>query len=378
MQSQTEIAASVTRPTIITRSRNTAPNEELQLRLTAVRPLLKLADHEVAALLHETRLELVEDDGAIRFEIAGRKHEFYAADSPTCQDRRGQKVLVAYSRSFTDVIFVVQADRKYIDTIPLRGALKWFDYGALGVEIREQETVLKRAAKELEELHGGEIQERAYAGRGNVAKVAGWRDARILHTFPQPTSAPADSSAINSAALQATGATFSDVEQASSLLPAGPGNDQDGRSTRFSPEHAVTGDPSRAATPMDRPSIGDAFDRQPNTLAEVAHETNRAISLQTEDQRLKTEDSGPRTSDYILNQRSHHSASATSPDAGAGAVPVLLPAPRHNLSIAGTITRAGAHARRRQTAEQAEEAERQVRDRQRMARMAAKLEALEY
>ena len=112
MQSQTEIAASVTRPTIITRPRNTAPNEELQLRLTAVRPLLKLADHEVAALLHETRLELVEDDGAIRFEIAGRKHEFYAADSPTCQDRRGQKVLVAFSRSFTDVIFVVQADRK--------------------------------------------------------------------------------------------------------------------------------------------------------------------------------------------------------------------------------------------------------------------------
>ena len=374
MQSQTEIAASVTRPTIITRPRNTAPNEELQLRLTAVRPLLKLADHEVAALLHETRLELVEDDGAIRFEIAGRKHEFYAADSPTCQDRRGQKVLVAFSRSFTDVIFVVQADRKYIDTIPLRGALKWFDYSALGVEIREQETVLKRAAKELEELHGGEIQERAYAGRGNVAKVAGWRDARILHTFPQPAlesdqrSAVSDQTEFQNSTRNAPPSEELLANDSARVSRRDPAAEYGADRVPLSPEHAVTGDPSRAATP---PTDGGALQLRPKadtsrlpdqnrgTPESVAHETNRAIF-------------------NSANQRSHHSASATSPDAGAGAVPVLLPAPRHNLSIAGTITRAGAHARRRLTAEQAEEAERQVRDRQRMARMAAKLEALEY
>jgi len=172
---------------VVTRARNTSPTEELLLRLQTVGPLLKLADHEMVALLHESRIERVEEDGAIRFEIAGQKHEYYAADSPTCQNQRGKKVLVAYSRTFTDAIFVILPNKKWIDTIPLKCALRWFDYDKLGAEIREQETVLKRASKELAELHGADIERRVYAGRGNVERVEGWREARIVNTFPAST-----------------------------------------------------------------------------------------------------------------------------------------------------------------------------------------------
>ena len=200
---------------IITRSRNTSPNEELQLRLARVAPLIKISDHEVAALLHETRLELVEPDGAIRFELAGLKREYYHPESPTCQNLRGQKVLVTISRTFTDAIFVIQPDHKYLDTIPLKNTLPWFDHTRLGAEIREQETVLKRSAKELEQLHGGEIERQAYAGRGNVAKVAGWRAARILHSFPSEetsNSASAEPAPAQRGQLDAAGARSTGVE----------------------------------------------------------------------------------------------------------------------------------------------------------------------
>lgn len=168
---------------VATRVRNASPIEEFQIRLRAVAPPIHLADHEVAALLHETRTELVENDGAIRFTHAGLRREYYHPDSPTCQNRRGQKVVVAVSRTFADVLFVVTPDRQYVDTIPLKSNLAWFNYDQLGHEIREQEIVLKRAAKNLENLHGDEIQRRAYAGRGNVEKVKGWREQRIVTTF---------------------------------------------------------------------------------------------------------------------------------------------------------------------------------------------------
>jgi hypothetical protein len=168
---------------VATRVRNASPIEEFQIRLRAVAPPIHLADHEVAALLHETRTELVENDGAIRFTHAGLRREYYHPDSPTCQNRRGQKVVVAVSRTFADVLFVVTPDRQYVDTIPLKANLAWFNYDQLGHEIREQEIVLKRAAKNLENLHGDEIQRRAYAGRGNVEKVKGWREQRIVTTF---------------------------------------------------------------------------------------------------------------------------------------------------------------------------------------------------
>jgi hypothetical protein len=168
---------------IVTRRRHASPIEEFQIRLTAVAPPIHLADHEVAALLHETRTELVENDGTIRFTHAGLRREYYHPDSPTCQNRRGQKVVVAVSRTFADVLFVVTPDRQYLDTIPLKANLAWFNYDQLGHEIREQEQILKRAAKNLANLHGDEIQRRAYAGRGNVEKVEGWRDQRIVTTF---------------------------------------------------------------------------------------------------------------------------------------------------------------------------------------------------
>lgn len=183
---------------IATRARNASPIEEYQIRLRAVAPPLHLADHEVAALLHETRTELVENDGTIRFTHAGLRREYYHPDSPTCQNRRGQKVVVAVSRNFADVLFVVTPDRQYLDTIPLKENLAWFNYDQLGHEIREQEIVLKRAAKNLENLHGDEIQRRAYAGRGNVEKVEGWREQRIVTTF-SAGSKPDESSGAASA-----------------------------------------------------------------------------------------------------------------------------------------------------------------------------------
>ena len=334
---------------IITRSRNTSPNEELQLRLARVAPLIKISDHEVAALLHETRLELVEPDGAIRFELAGLKREYYHPESPTCQNLRGQKVLVTISRTFTDAIFVIQPDHKYLDTIPLKNTLPWFDHTRLGAEIREKETVLKRSAKELEQLHGGEIERQAYAGRGNVAKVAGWRQAKIFHTFSQPSSASADSSAPAPRASDdaAPERRYSEEVTGASLSVAA--HDRGVSSNSASSAHAVPGDPARPVSAARQPAVPPFVGGARATVELTNHETKRA-NLFGKIPRQARDDNFKQTRRALTNDSLESDTFAASPaDASSlragDAGPLNSPAPRHNLAEQLTTERTRCQAR---------------------------------
>jgi hypothetical protein len=188
---------------------------------------LHLSDAQFAVLLHRTRLERVENDGAIRFEIGNQPFEFYHVDSITCAEKRGQKVLVSYSTDFPDMIFVLSADHRFLEPIPSKRALPWFNYEQLGQEIREQEIAIKRASRELAEIHGADIRQQTYAGRGNVEKVENWRDGRITHILPAETSsADPDSRSAGGAARvsPANSEPTTGVELARSLSPS---NDAD-------------------------------------------------------------------------------------------------------------------------------------------------------
>ena len=343
----------------ITRQRNTSPNEELQIRLATVAPLIKISDHEVAALLHETRLELVEPDGAIRFELAGLKREYYHGDSPTCQNLRGKKVLITFSRTFTDAIFVIQPDRKHLDTIPLRNTLPWFDTTRLGAEIREQENTLKRSAKELEQLHGGEIERQAYAGRGNVAKVKGWRQAKILHTFSQPSSASADSSAPAPRASDdaAPERRYSEEVTGASLSVAA--HDRGVSSNSASSAHAVPGDPARPVSAARQLAVPPFVGGARATVELTDHETKRAnlfgkIPRQSESHEKRSsatrDDNFEQTRRALTNDSLESDAFATSPaDASSlragDAGPLNSPAPRHNLAEQLTTEKTRCQAR---------------------------------
>lgn len=315
---------------IITHSRNASPLEELLLRLQSVLPPLKLSDAEHAALLLETRTERIEHDGAIRFEIAGRMHEYYSPESPTCRNLKpGTKVHLAVSRTFTAIVHVIQADKKYLDTIPLREALRWFDYEKLSHEIREQETVLKAASKELERLHGGDIQKRHYANRGNIERVEGWREAKIINTFPAPSET-------------LSGAASLDRPSESEASPETTETEQGGPSRVHLPtspvrSHELTTDALCASTRLSETPHGPGTDG----AAPSSHPAPRLDF--TSDAPRRTLNLEPRT-----------------------------------LNAASAMAAAGNRCRRQQIETESADAARLERQRRRAAKAAERLEALNY
>ena len=276
----------------------------------------------------------------------GTSHWWYMADNRTKMAQLGiedgKEYLISYNPFSMDFVHLLSADGKaYLDTWQQRGHRRG-DKDANARSMAHRIGLQREVEQKVERLliASGETIDTELRRDHNRALGA---PAEATRTQIILNSAPADSSAVDGAALQETGAAITgdgrsemgdrrsaELLTSNSQLPT------------FSPEHAVTGDPSRAAAPLD--NGGTPFDGQPNTLAAGAHETNRASSLQTEDQRLKTEDSGRRTQDYILNQRSHRSASATSPDAGA---PLLPDSPAAGQNFSDAITRAGAAMQRR-------------------------------
>jgi len=207
-------------------------------------------------------------------------------------------------------------------------------------------------------------------------------------------SAPADSSANDGAALQHSeedaGAEFfkdgrgmrvegsaevegrgwrvepdSTVDSQLSTLNSQPSpSTLNSQPSTFSPADDASGEPTIATAAVVRPAEFPA-----------AHETKRGNSLSS------SQESGDRrqnlgTPDYILNQRSHLSASATSPDAGDAG---LSPAPRHNLRLAGDLTRAVATVKRSiQTEKQARVDRDQFRNRIMAKRQAEVVEANQF
>jgi hypothetical protein len=267
--------SSIEHPPLKQRVRNASPNEELTIRQARVAPRLTLSDDQFAVLLYTTRLERVEDDGAIRFEIGNQPYEFYHVDAITCATQRGKQVVVAYSPDMPDMIFVLTADGAFVEPIPCKRALPWFNYEQLGQEIREQQITLQRAARELEEVHGPDIRQKTYAGRGNVEKVENWRDGRITQILPQPEPLSASTKSHTDAApagndrpreLDALGG-----DQARPLLPAEPDADSPASSA-----------PRQPASPeFSTDSVADeevpALNPEPRSLTGAAPTISRAL-----------------------------------------------------------------------------------------------------
>jgi hypothetical protein len=243
-----------------TRTRSASPTEEWRYRRARCLEPIRLTEAEFAVLLYGTRMERVENDGAIRFKIGEQPLEYYHVDSQTCQRRRGERVLIAFSWDFLDAIYVLTDQARYIETIPLKGALRWFDYARLGTEIREQEIALKRAAKELEHLGGAEIRQKHYAGRGNVERVNDWRDGRISHVLAvpqapeisaddsQPITAPATTRRAAEAPAATGGSSHQErAEREADVLLGG----EQPRRFDVTPSESITGAvPPRASAPL--------------------------------------------------------------------------------------------------------------------------------
>jgi len=268
----------------------------------------------------------------------GTSHWWYMADSRTKMAQLGiedgKEYLVSYNPFAMDYVHLLSVDGKaYIDTWQSRGHRRGDkDANArsmahrLGLQ-REVEQKVERLLIASGETIDTELRRDFNRQLGAPAEAT---RTQII------SSAPADSSANDGAALQ---------------------HSKEDAGAEFSPADDASGEPTIATAAVVRPAEFPA-----------AHETKRGIfAEEVSDQRSAV------SGQNHFNQRSHPSALAASPDAGGAG---SSPAPRHNLRLAVDLTRVVATVDRgRQTARQQQADRDQFRNRIMAKRQAELAEA---
>jgi hypothetical protein len=165
------------------RMRNFSPGEEARHRMGLTAAPERLPDHAVAMLMQKQQFVTVRNC-ELRFEVNGTPRVYTRVDSVTCQPgNEGRKVLVSYALDFPEAIFVLSDAGGYIETVPLKRFVKWFDSAAAADSIRDSNTRLNRARANLEELHADETMEKAGRMERNADKAEKALRPQMVRTF---------------------------------------------------------------------------------------------------------------------------------------------------------------------------------------------------
>ena len=116
---------------------------------------------------------------------------WWDADSALCQPCNfGREVIVAYNRSDFSMIHVLDEKGQYLDTLPLKDKVKWFDREATEKGISDTRRIASRVNAQLQTLH---VEDSEAAEQR--AAVNRHRLETIVQTFPmRGEKAPARSS----------------------------------------------------------------------------------------------------------------------------------------------------------------------------------------
>jgi len=176
------------------RARNVAvsPAEEYALRDGEVQPI---ADSLAALILScngrcEVSLKGVKID---RDEIGGVRH-YHHADSIVCNDLslRERKMFYCLNRLDPSIVHILDETGRYIETLPERGTPGVLDNAAQAKEYALNQTIKKRAARHLQQIHGKDTADLLQRARENAAEMT--RVVQILPgEAPAPTVEPAPS-----------------------------------------------------------------------------------------------------------------------------------------------------------------------------------------
>jgi hypothetical protein len=152
---------------------NFSPREELAVRRRTVLPTVKLPDHAVALLMQEQEFKVVRGN-KIRIEVNGVKRDYTHVNSLVCQAaNEGRRFLVSYALDFPEAIFALTDAGAFLETIPLKGTVKWFDSPATSQAIAEKGAKIQRARAVLEQVHAPDTIARAERATRNLQKIRG-------------------------------------------------------------------------------------------------------------------------------------------------------------------------------------------------------------
>ena len=302
-----------------------SPDEEYTIRCHECGAPNPISESTIFLLLTDVKTRTVTKNG-IQFKPPGATDSLLYWDpvSEIFDDKNvGQIVKFRFDPDDHQLIYVLRANGSLWDVLPADTKPAMLDTAAQSAMRARTEIPYRMAQAKLSHYHKPTVAAETARKKQNALRMNSTR------TFPVPSN----------------GRSQETEDSRQNAADSGLGTEDQGLSSN-SRADAVQGEPASAATPAAR---GGAFQLGPNTSEPVAHETKRGNLSERSPQSLvpspqsETQDSRLRTRDYILTQRSHPSASATSPDAGAAGDRLNDPTPRQILSE--QMDRAGRRAR---------------------------------
>lgn len=180
-----------------------SPREEVQLRLSKTGNTILISDNAVAALCQKQR-EVVVRKSVIAFDHDGVLLKYHHPNSFTCQpENEGKKFLISYSQDFLDAVHVLDDAGKFIETVPSKGTVEWFNRDQTSEAIAKAEQYTNRAKARLEQLKASQATDRAQKLQRDCDRIETSLRAQIVNTFEpdadamdaRPTSHTSDESA---------------------------------------------------------------------------------------------------------------------------------------------------------------------------------------
>ena len=127
------------------------PLEELQWRLEQVSPPIRITAEVLAVLAWHTSVITITNNCELKLEHDGARHTFFHPHARHCQDGyQGRKVHVAFDPDFPELIHVMSADHRHVESIPAKNKVEWFDPVETSLAIEAQRQWQKRQATRAE------------------------------------------------------------------------------------------------------------------------------------------------------------------------------------------------------------------------------------
>jgi hypothetical protein len=168
-----------------TRKRKRTPLEELQWRLEQVSPPIRITAEVLAVLAWHTSVITITNNCELKLEHDGARHTFFHPHARHCQDGyQGRKVHVAFDPDFPELIHVMSADHRHVESIPAKNKVEWFDPVETSLAIEAQRQWQKRQATRAEAV----LKERSEAELGratrNTTRIERHLQRQITDSFP--------------------------------------------------------------------------------------------------------------------------------------------------------------------------------------------------
>lgn len=144
----------------------------------------RLPDSVAALILCKQGFNKVGRNG-IKIELDGRKLNYWSENSVTIATKAGtdEKVLWTVNRQQPDVLHILSADGKYVESIPLEGRVPWFDAAATARELGAKTRANNRRIERVRDLHASDAAEALGAATQNGAQIKS-----VVNTFPADRS----------------------------------------------------------------------------------------------------------------------------------------------------------------------------------------------